>query len=97
MKTTGRVRKVVASPVVILRPDANGNLVQVAVISHPPVHRAPNDWEPDSVVQRFRLMALQETGEEMCICHVRDEREAEKVEKEWLAQHPEHVISIERI
>lgn len=57
--------KFAPSPVTVLRPDANGTLVVAEVIANPERRFIDNGWEPEVQKQAYRLIAIQETGEEM--------------------------------
>lgn len=57
----------------------------------------PN-WTPDSVTYRYRLIAVQETGEEMFAGQATTYPDALKKKDAWMRSHPEHrEIQIERL
>lgn len=77
------------APVVVYVPNEAGELVVARTIEEPPVHRSW-DYEGESVVYRYRLMALQETGEEMFAGKARTYEHALELQDKWLRDHPEH-------
>lgn len=84
--------KFAPSPVIVSRPDADGTLKVVEVIKNPERRFIDNGWEPEVQKQAYRLIAIQETGEEMfagmifAANRVRAEIEADR----WMREHPEH-------
>lgn len=84
--------KFAPSPVTVLRPDANGTLVVAEVIANPERRFIDNGWEPEVQKQAYRLIATQETGEEMFAGRVFAENrfKAELEADRWMREHPEH-------
>lgn len=77
------------APVTIFRPTAEGTLVVAAVVQPTEVRRH-SSWTPDNAPIRFRLIAIQETGEEMFAGNACTRGEALDLKYAWLDAHPEH-------
>ena len=85
------------APVVILRP-VMGELKIAEVIEKPVFIRRSNDFEGEIVVRRFRLVAVQETGEEMFAGFASTRAQALDIKYSWMESHPEHIdVRIEQI
>jgi hypothetical protein len=82
--------KFAPSPVVVSRPDANGHLQVAEVIEAPVRARFDNGWEPEIQRHKIRLIAMQETGEEMFAGYAVNQNEAEIKAGRWMQSHPEH-------
>ncbi len=85
------------APVTVYVPDESGELAVSRTIEAPASHLF-NDYEGDSVVYRYRLIAIQETGEEMFAGKARNYSHAMDLRDKWMSSHPEHRgVSIEPI
>lgn len=82
------MKSVTPSPCTIMRPDQSGQLVVAEVITRDPV--PVSYWTPDKTAYRYRVMAEQETGEEMFVGHAATLRKAEAMASSWMNSHPEH-------
>lgn len=78
------------APVTISKPTESGELVVVKTIAHPVERRYRTDYENEHTVYRYRLVAIQETGEEMYAGRARFKPEAYNLKALWLQDHPEH-------
>jgi len=83
------MRKFEAAPVTILRP-VSGVLQVVEVIENPIRARFENGYENEVETYKFRIIAVQETGEEMFAGYATSWAKACDFECEWLEDHQEH-------
>ena len=85
------------APVTVYVPGESGELIASRTIDAPTSHRF-DDYEGDSVVYRYRLIAIQETGEEMFAGKARSYSHAMDLRDKWMSSHPEHRgVSIETL
>lgn len=84
--------KYMPAPVTVMRPDANGQLRVTEIVEKPEHKKLDNGWEPEIQKQEYRLIATQETGEEMFAGRVFAENrfKAELEADRWMREHPEH-------
>jgi hypothetical protein len=66
--------------------DAQGNIVETEIAQRAPI-RAWSDFEPDEVHYTHRIMALQETGEEVFYSYATERTAARKITE----AHRQHV------
>ena len=78
------------APVAIFRPDAQGALVHVETVQPTKYRPWDNGYTNDREVIRFRLIAIQETGEEMFAGYASTRNQALARKYAWLDAHPEH-------
>ncbi len=85
------------APVTIMRP-VDGVLQVAEVIAAPERRPVGDRYEEDVVHCNYRLIAIQETGEEMFVGYASSKWQAGGRKVRWLADHPEHRdVIIERI
>lgn len=77
------------APVTVYVPNEDGELVASGTIENPPVRKF-RDYEGDTIVYRYRLIAIQETGEEMFAGNARSYDHAMELRDKWMREHPEH-------
>lgn len=77
------------APVTIYRPSASGAL-EVAGVVQPTEVKRHSSWEPDNASVKFRLIAIQETGEELFAGNACTRGQALDMKYAWLENHPEH-------
>ena len=77
------------APVKIYRPDNDGCLQHVDTVQ-PTTTRRGSEYEPESLTYRYRLIAIQETGEEMFVGKATTRTKALDMKYAWLDAHPEH-------
>lgn len=78
------------APVTIFRPDAAGSLVVSAVVQPTEYRRFDNGYENEIEIRKYRLIAIQETGEEMFAGYASNRTQALDRKYAWLDSHPEH-------
>ena len=78
------------APVAIFRPDAQGTLAHVETVQPTEYRSWDNGYSADREVIRFRLIAIQETGEEMFAGNASTRAQALDRKYAWLDTHPEH-------
>ena len=78
------------APVAIFRPDAQGALAHVETVQPTEYRTWDNGYSADREVIRFRLIAIQETGEEMSAGNASTRAQALDRKYAWLDAHPEH-------
>lgn len=78
------------APVVVLRPARDGSLVVAEVVQPTEYRRFDNGFSKDREIIRFRLIAIQETGEEMFAGNASSRSQALDKKYAWLDDHPEH-------
>ena len=78
------------APVTVFRPDAAGNLVVSKVVQPTEYRRFDNGYENEIVIRKYRLIAIQETGEEMFAGYASSRTQALDQKYAWLDRHPEH-------
>lgn len=77
------------APVTVYVPNESGELIASRTVEAPPSHRF-EDYERDGVFYCYRLIATQETGEEMFAGKARSYAHAMSLRDEWMSSHPEH-------
>lgn len=78
------------APVTIFRPDAAGSLVLSEVIQPTEYRRFDSGYENEIEIRKYRLIAIQETGEEMSAGYASNWTQSLDRKYAWLDSHPEH-------
>ena len=86
-------RTPVPEPCIVQKYDGEGHIVSTDVVVRPPLKQS-GSWESDSVKRCYRVMAVQETGEEQLVDFAPTRTKAEAIAREHLANHPEHRATI---
>ena len=76
------------APVAIVKFDCDGNVVYSETIQPEFVRNYSNNWEPETVRNTMRVMAIQETGEELFLCYA-NRQTVENIIEQYSANHPE--------
>jgi hypothetical protein len=77
------------APVSVYVPNEEGELVLAKVVQ-PLTTRRGYGYEGETVIYRYQLIAIQETGEEMFAGKASTRSKALDMKYEWLDSHPEH-------
>lgn len=77
------------APVSITKFDHTGAVIAAIIVQPEENILARGDWEPDSVTYTLRVMATQETGEDIFVCYT-NKRGVDRRMDEHHKAHPEH-------
>lgn len=81
----------VISPCTITKYGDDGEILSVEVVTRRANFKQQFKYEGELVRYRYKLIAVQETGEEMYAGRAKTESEAMELANKWMKDHPEHV------